>query len=50
VDRPRVVTAGVVTATDPTSVPRAQRVRLIFGALMLVLLLASLDQTIEATA
>ena len=30
--------------------PQAQRVRLIFGALMLVLLLASLDQTIVSTA
>jgi MFS family permease len=30
--------------------PQPQRVRLIFGALLLVLLLASLDQTIVSTA
>ena len=34
----------------PTSVAREQPVRVIFGALMLVVLLASLDQTIVATA
>ena len=33
-----------------TEQPQPQRVRLIFGALLLVLLLASLDQTIVATA
>src|SRR5213592_3870185 len=42
-------------ASAPTAAPTAQRgpdarVRLIFGALMLVLLLASLDQTIVSTA
>ncbi len=35
---------------DPPETPDAPRVRLIFGALMLVLLLASLDQTIVSTA
>src|SRR3954463_4307739 len=34
----------------PQTLPTQQRVRLIFVALMLVLLLASLDQTIVATA
>src|ERR1051325_2252584 len=33
-----------------SAAPAAQRVRLIFGALLLVLLLASLDQTIVSTA
>ena len=45
--------AGVsVTADTQPHRPRedAPRVRLIFGALMLVLLLASLDQTIVSTA
>ena len=37
-------------AAVPASVARKQPVRVIFGALMLVLLLASLDQTIVATA
>jgi EmrB/QacA subfamily drug resistance transporter len=37
-------------AAVPTSVAREQPVRVIFGALMLVVLLASLDQTIVATA
>jgi MFS family permease len=34
----------------PGQVGEDQRVRLIFGALLLVLLLASLDQTIVSTA
>jgi EmrB/QacA subfamily drug resistance transporter len=38
------------TATVPASGAREQPVRVVFGALMLVLLLASLDQTIVATA
>jgi EmrB/QacA subfamily drug resistance transporter len=37
-------------AITDTAVRQAQRVRLIFGALMLALLLAALDQTIVATA
>lgn len=37
-------------AAVPTSVAREQPVRVIFGALMLVVLLASLDQTIVGTA
>src|SRR6266545_620366 len=37
-------------AVIPASVEQRQRVRLIFGALLLVLLLASLDQTIVSTA
>jgi EmrB/QacA subfamily drug resistance transporter len=37
-------------STSPTSPPQPQSVRLIFGALMLVMLLASLDQTIVSTA
>jgi len=37
-------------AAIPASVDRRQPVRLIFGALLLVLLLASLDQTIVSTA
>ncbi len=37
-------------AAVPTSVAREQPVRVIFGALMLVVFLASLDQTIVATA
>ena len=37
-------------ATTDTAVRQPQRVRLIFGALMLALLLAALDQTIVATA
>ena len=37
-------------AAVPASVARKQPVRVIFGALMLVVLLASLDQTIVATA
>src|SRR5207244_3667353 len=37
-------------AEVPAQVGQNQRVRLIFGALMLVLLLASLDQTIVSTA
>jgi MFS family permease len=36
--------------TEPALIPPAPRVRLIFGALLLVLLLASLDQTIVSTA
>src|SRR5882724_8043712 len=36
--------------TDSPPTGPAERVRLIFGALMLVILLASLDQTIVATA
>src|SRR5207245_3050798 len=36
--------------TDSPPTRPAERVRLIFGALMLVILLASLDQTIVATA
>src|SRR6478736_8552892 len=39
-----------VSAPAPTSSAPPQRVRLIFAALMLVLLLASLDQTIVSTA
>jgi EmrB/QacA subfamily drug resistance transporter len=39
-----------VSATATTAAQPAQRVRLIVGALMLVLLLASLDQTIVSTA
>jgi EmrB/QacA subfamily drug resistance transporter len=39
-----------VRSPAPAAEEPAQRVRLIFGALMLVLLLASLDQTIVATA
>jgi EmrB/QacA subfamily drug resistance transporter len=38
------------THTEPATSSPAPRVRLIFGALMLVLLLASLDQTIVSTA
>jgi MFS family permease len=37
-------------AVIPASVDERQRVRVIFGALLLVLLLASLDQTIVSTA
>jgi EmrB/QacA subfamily drug resistance transporter len=37
-------------SAPPTTDPQPQRVRLIFGALLLVLLLASLDQTIVSTA
>jgi hypothetical protein len=37
-------------AAIPASVDQRQRVRLILGALLLVLLLASLDQTIVSTA
>lgn len=37
-------------STDPPQVATRQNVRLIFGALMLVMLLASLDQTIVSTA
>jgi len=40
----------VDVASDPSSRKRNQHVRMIFGALMLVLLLASLDQTIVSTA
>src|SRR6187200_2652700 len=40
---------AVATRNGPVTQP-AQRVRLIFGALLLVLLLASLDQTIVSTA
>ena len=36
--------------TEPATTSPAPRVRLIFGALLLVLLLASLDQTIVSTA
>jgi EmrB/QacA subfamily drug resistance transporter len=36
--------------SEPATAPGAPRVRLIFGALLLVLLLASLDQTIVSTA
>ncbi|MDB5687062.1 MAG: EmrB/QacA subfamily drug resistance transporter, partial [Rhizorhabdus sp.] len=39
---------NIVTPASP--VPQPQSVRLIFGALMLVMLLASLDQTIVSTA
>ena len=39
-----------MSATATTAAQPAQRVRLIVGALMLVLLLASLDQTIVSTA
>ena len=41
-----------MSSSQAVTVPAAQpqRVRLIFGALMLVLLLASLDQTIVSTA
>src|SRR5205823_4719300 len=39
-----------VSARQEAAVEQAPRVRLIFGALMLVLLLASLDQTIVSTA
>ena len=39
-----------MSATATTAAQPARRVRLIFGALMLVLLLASLDQTIVSTA
>ena len=45
--------AGVSVTADTAAAPPAEdapRVRLIFGALMLVLLLASLDQTIVSTA
>jgi MFS family permease len=38
------------TTTEPATSSPAPRVRLIFGALLLVLLLASLDQTIVSTA
>jgi EmrB/QacA subfamily drug resistance transporter len=38
------------TSTEPATSSPAPRVRLIFGALLLVLLLASLDQTIVSTA
>jgi EmrB/QacA subfamily drug resistance transporter len=38
------------TAAAPAGLEQPQRVRLIFGALLLVLLLASLDQTIVSTA
>ena len=39
-----------MSPTDSPPTHPAERVRLIFGALMLVILLASLDQTIVATA
>jgi MFS family permease len=39
-----------VSARQAEAVEQTRRVRLIFGALMLVLLLASLDQTIVSTA
>src|SRR5216684_2820652 len=39
-----------MVSTDSPPTRPAERVRLIFGALMLVILLASLDQTIVATA
>src|SRR6184192_412245 len=39
-----------MSPTDSAPTRPAERVRLIFGALMLVILLASLDQTIVATA
>ena len=42
--------AAEVTTSAPPASPEPQRVRLIFGALLLVLLLASLDQTIVSTA
>jgi EmrB/QacA subfamily drug resistance transporter len=41
---------ATVGAAPPQSATEAPRVRLIFGALLLVLLLASLDQTIVSTA
>src|SRR5438093_3490659 len=37
-------------AEIPAQVGRTERVRVVFGALLLVLLLASLDQTIVSTA
>jgi MFS family permease len=40
----------VAETAAPTTVAEQQPVRLIFGALLLVLLLASLDQTIVSTA
>src|SRR5580692_9736193 len=40
---------GAATPPTPQTAPRP-KVRLIFGALMLVMLLASLDQTIVSTA
>jgi EmrB/QacA subfamily drug resistance transporter len=43
-------TAHEHTNTEPATSSPAPRVRLIFGALLLVLLLASLDQTIVSTA
>ena len=45
---PRAVQQGVNPSAAP--VPEASRFRLIFGALLLVMLLASLDQTIVSTA
>ncbi len=44
------MSAASETAASPVAAPQTQRVRLIFGALMLVLLMASLDQTIVSTA
>ncbi|HTX10580.1 MAG TPA: MFS transporter [Solirubrobacteraceae bacterium] len=41
---------ATIGATPPQASTEAPRVRLIFGALLLVLLLASLDQTIVSTA
>jgi MFS family permease len=43
-------TAAPVERSGPPDAAQPERVRLIFGALMLVLLLASLDQTIVSTA
>jgi EmrB/QacA subfamily drug resistance transporter len=43
-------TAESVDAAPATGAQPAQRVRLVFGALLLVVLLASLDQTIVSTA
>ena len=45
-----VTTAVTPVPTTATAAQQPQRVRLIFAALMLVLLLASLDQTIVSTA
>src|SRR5207237_1081815 len=47
--RPAAMSGLTVSAAPPAPLP-ASRVRLIFAGLMLVLLLAALDQTIVATA
>jgi MFS family permease len=45
-----MTSSALVDGTVESTPPQAERVRLTFGALLLVLFLASLDQTIVATA